>query len=96
FTLVLSYNIISDLRINVLEEGCDKERFLPGDDAIIEHVVHNHTSTICWTIHKSKRGCYIRLRTPSLPPGVSISLLPMPRSSPNYVDAALSFSCRTN
>jgi len=24
FTLVLSYDIISDLRINVLEEGCDK------------------------------------------------------------------------
>ncbi|OJA11312.1 hypothetical protein AZE42_12132 [Rhizopogon vesiculosus] len=98
--VVQSSDVISDLRINILEEGCDKviwykERFL-GDDEIIEHVVHNHTSTICWTIHKPKRGWYIRLRTPSFPPGVSISLLPMPRSSPSYTDAALTFSCRTN
>ncbi|KAG0698958.1 hypothetical protein DFH29DRAFT_938761 [Suillus ampliporus] len=98
--VVQSSDVISDLRINVLEEGHDKviwykERFL-GDDEIIEHVVHNQTSTICWTIHKPKRGWYIRLRAPSFPLGVSISLLPVPRSSPSYTDAALSFSCRTN
>ncbi|KAG1733738.1 hypothetical protein EDB19DRAFT_1896582 [Suillus lakei] len=93
-------DVISDLRINVFEEGHDnviwyKERFL-GDDEIIEHVVHNQTSTICWTIHKPKRGWYIRIRAPSFPPGVSISLLPIPRTSPSYTDAALSFSCLTN
>lgn len=95
-----SSDVISDLRINVFEEGHDnviwyKERFL-GDDEIIEHVVHNQTSTICWTIHKPKRGWYIRIRAPSFPPGVLISLLPIPRTSPNYIDAALSLSCRTN
>ncbi|KAG2131678.1 hypothetical protein DEU56DRAFT_813831 [Suillus clintonianus] len=98
--VVQSSDVISDLRINVFEEGRDnviwyKERFL-GDDEIIEHVVHNQTSTICWTIHKPKRGWYIRIRAPSFPPGVSISLLPVPRTSPNHTDAALSFSCRTN
>ncbi|KAG2101381.1 uncharacterized protein F5147DRAFT_709433 [Suillus discolor] len=98
--VVQSSDVISDLRINVFEEGHDnvmwyKERFL-GDDEIIEHVVHNQTSTICWTIHKPKRGWYIRIRAPSFPPGVSISLLPIPRTSPNYIDAALSLSCLTN
>ncbi|KAG1894905.1 uncharacterized protein F5891DRAFT_1194715 [Suillus fuscotomentosus] len=98
--VIQSSDVISDLRINVFEEGHDnvmwyKERFL-GDDEIIEHVVHNQTSTICWTIHKPKRGWYIRIRAPSFPPGVSISLLPIPRTSPNYIDAALSLSCLTN
>ncbi|KAG2757639.1 hypothetical protein P692DRAFT_20788979 [Suillus brevipes Sb2] len=97
---VESSDVISDLRINVFEEGHAnviwyKERFL-GDDEIIEHVVHNQTSTICWTIHKPKRGWYIRIRAPSFPPGVFISLLPIPRTSPSYTDAALSFSCLTN
>ena len=60
------------------------------------HSKHNHTSTVCWTIHKPKRGWYIRIRAPSFPPGVFISLIPLPRSSPSYTDAGLSFSCRTN
>lgn len=98
--VVQSSDVISDLRINVFEEGYDnviwyKERFL-GDDEIIEHVVHNQTSTTCWTIHKPKRGWYIRIRAPSFPPGVFISLLPIPRTSPSYTDAALSFSCLAN
>ncbi|KAH7912051.1 hypothetical protein BJ138DRAFT_1172144 [Hygrophoropsis aurantiaca] len=98
--VVQSSDVISDLRINILEEGSDKvmwykERFL-SDEEIIEHVVHNQTSTICWTIHRPKRGWYIRIRSPSFPPGTSISLLPVPRASPGYVDAALSFACRTN
>ncbi|KAH7922497.1 hypothetical protein BV22DRAFT_1121462 [Leucogyrophana mollusca] len=98
--VVQSSDVISDLRINILEEGSDKviwykERFL-SDDEIIEHVVHNQTSTICWTIHRPKRGWYIRIRAPSFPPGTSISFLPVSRASPDYVDAALSFACRTS
>ncbi|KAI6160222.1 hypothetical protein EDD17DRAFT_1603735 [Pisolithus thermaeus] len=95
-----SSDVISDLRINVFEESSDKiiwykERFL-SDEEIVEHLVHNQTSTILWTIHKPKRGWYIRIRSPSFPPGVFMPLLPVPRSSPDYADAALYFSCRTN
>ncbi|KIM89877.1 hypothetical protein PILCRDRAFT_2155 [Piloderma croceum F 1598] len=88
------------MRINVIEEGSDKvlwykERFL-SDDEIVEHIVDNPTSTICWTIHRPKRGWYIRIRAPSFPPGIFIALLPVPKVSPNYTDAAISFACRTN
>ncbi|KAF8841046.1 hypothetical protein BDN67DRAFT_576772 [Paxillus ammoniavirescens] len=98
--VVQSSDVISDMRINVFEENSDKviwykERFL-SDEEIIEHVVHNQTSTICWTIHRPKRGWYIRIRPPTFPPGVFISLLPVSRSSPHFTDAALSFSCRTS
>ncbi|KAI6118021.1 hypothetical protein F5141DRAFT_1263501 [Pisolithus sp. B1] len=98
--VIRSSDVISDLRINVFEESSDKiiwykERFL-SDEEIVEHLVHNQTSTILWTIHKPKRGWYIRIRSPSFPPGVFMPLLPVPRSSPDYADAALYFSCRTN
>ncbi|KAL4071695.1 hypothetical protein V8B97DRAFT_1870766 [Scleroderma yunnanense] len=98
--VIRSSDVISDLRVNVLEENSDnnvvwyKERFL-SDEEIIEHVFHNQTSTLRWSIHRPKRGWYIRIRSPTFPPGVFISLLPVPRSSPDYVDAALYFSCRT-
>ncbi|KAN0080093.1 hypothetical protein V8E55_009659 [Tylopilus felleus] len=98
--VVQSSDVISDLRVNVLEENSTrviwyKERFL-SDQEIIEHIVHNQTSTICWIVHRPKKGWYIRIRSPTFPPGVFIPLLPVPRSSPNFTDAALSFSCRTN
>ncbi|KAH0833958.1 hypothetical protein J3R83DRAFT_11175 [Lanmaoa asiatica] len=98
--VVQSSDVISDLRVNVLEENSTsviwyKERFL-SDQEIIEHIVHNQTSTICWVIHRPKQGWYIRIRSPAFSPGVFIPLLPVPRSSPNFTDAALSFSCRTN
>ncbi|KAH0579609.1 hypothetical protein H2248_002461 [Termitomyces sp. 'cryptogamus'] len=89
------------MRINVLEEGSQeviwyKERFL-SDDEIVEHVVHNPSSTICWTIHRpSERGWYIRIRAPSFPPGVFIPFIPVPKTSPHYSDAAMSFSSRTS
>ncbi|KAG5644288.1 hypothetical protein DXG03_008774 [Asterophora parasitica] len=88
------------MRINVSEENSAtvawyKERFL-SDDEIIEHVVHNPTSTLCWTIHRPKRGWYIRIRSPQFAPGVFIPLIPVPRTSPQYADAALSFSSRTS
>ncbi|KAG6334395.1 hypothetical protein ID866_4697 [Astraeus odoratus] len=97
--VVRSSDVISDLRVNVFEENSDKviwykERFL-SDEEIIEHVFHNPTSTIQWTIHRPKRGWYIRIRSPAFPPGVFMSVLPVPRSSPDYVDGALYFSCRT-
>jgi len=97
--IVQSSDVISDMRINISEEGKDKvlwykERFL-FDDEIVEHIVDNPTSTICWTIHRPKRGWYIRIRGPSFPPGVFIPLLPVPKVSPNYTDAAVSFACRT-
>jgi hypothetical protein len=56
----------------------------------------NPTSTICWTIHRPKRGWYIRIRAPSFPPGIFISLLPVPKVSPNYTDAAITFACLTS
>ncbi|KAI0920277.1 hypothetical protein AcW1_002064 [Taiwanofungus camphoratus] len=98
--LVQSSDVLSDMRVNVSEEAVDKvvwykERFL-ADEEIIEHLVDNATSTILWTIHRPKRGWYIRLRTPSFPPGMFIPLLPLPQSSPYQTDAALSFACRTN
>ncbi|RDB23566.1 hypothetical protein Hypma_009274 [Hypsizygus marmoreus] len=97
---VQSSDVIQDMRINVSEENSEtviwyKERFL-SDDEIIEHVVHNPTSTICWTIHRPKRGWYIRMRSPSFAPGVFIPLIPVPQTSPQYVDAALSLLLRTN
>ena len=49
-----------------------------------------------WTVHRPKRGWYLRLRTPAFPPGVFIPLLPLPQTSPHYAEAALSFACRMN
>ncbi|KZT00371.1 uncharacterized protein LAESUDRAFT_555677 [Laetiporus sulphureus 93-53] len=97
---VQSSDVLADMRVNVSEEGSDrvlwfKERFL-ADDEIIEHLVNNATSTIQWSIHRPKRGWYIRMRTPSFPPGMFISLQPLPQGSPYYADAALMFACRTN
>ncbi|KAF9007063.1 hypothetical protein BDQ17DRAFT_1351344 [Cyathus striatus] len=91
---------MQDMRINVSEENSEtvlwyKERFL-ADDEIVENVVHNPTSTICWTIHRPKRGWYIRIRSPAFPPGTFIPLIPVPQNSPYHVDAALSFGSRTN
>lgn len=97
---VQSSDVIQDMRINVSEEHSDaviwyKERFL-SDEEIVENVVHNPSSTICWTIHRPKRGWYIRLRSPGFPPGAFIPLIPVSRTSPHYTDAALSFTSRTN
>ncbi|KAH9887017.1 hypothetical protein C8Q73DRAFT_813012 [Cubamyces lactineus] len=98
--VVQSSDVLEDMRVNVHPEGTDKvlwykERFL-SDDEILEHIVDNETSTLLWTIHRPKRGWYIRVRSPSFPPGVFISLLPLPQTSPYYAEAALSFACRTN
>ncbi|KAK0213727.1 hypothetical protein IW262DRAFT_327248 [Armillaria fumosa] len=98
---VHSTDVLHDTaRVNVTEEHSDtviwyKERFLT-DDEIVEHIVHNPTSTICWTIHRPNRGWYIRIRSRHFPPGVFIPLTPVPPTSPHHVDAALSFLSRTN
>lgn len=98
--LVQSTDVLQQMRVNVSEENSNqviwyKERFL-SDNEIVEHVVHNPSNTIHWSIHRPKRGWYIRLRHPSFPPGTFIPFLPVPPSSPYYVEAALSFNSRTN
>ncbi|TFK89059.1 hypothetical protein K466DRAFT_652310, partial [Polyporus arcularius HHB13444] len=98
--VVQSSDVLEDMRINVCEEDTGrvvwyKERFLT-DDEILEHIVDNATSTLLWTVHRPKRGWYIRVRTPSFPPGVFIPLLPLPQTSPYHSEAALSFACRTS
>ncbi|KAH9476779.1 hypothetical protein JR316_0010694 [Psilocybe cubensis] len=97
---VQTTDVLQDMRVNVSEEGSDnviwfKERFL-SDNEIVENIVHNPTSTIQWTIHRPLRGWYIRIRSPTFPPGVFIPLTPVPSSSPLHTDAALSFNSRTN
>lgn len=88
------------MRVNVREEGSDKvlwykERFL-SDDEIVDHVIDNTSSQICWTIHKPKRGWYIRIRGSSFPPGVYIPVTPVPKASPYHTTAGLVFNCRTD
>ncbi|EJD05231.1 uncharacterized protein FOMMEDRAFT_81090, partial [Fomitiporia mediterranea MF3/22] len=95
-----SSDVIEDLRVYVKAENSErifwyKERFLTETE-IVENVVENASSRVCWTIHRPKRGWYLRIRSPSFPPGVSIQLSPLPSSSPFHVDAALSFSTRVN
>ncbi|KAJ3523420.1 hypothetical protein NM688_g8733 [Phlebia brevispora] len=97
---VQSSDVISDMRINVFREGSEtvqwyKERFL-GDEEIIDHIVENATSTIQWSVHRPKRGWYLRIRSPLFPPGSFVNLAPLPQSSPYHSDAALAFACRTN
>ncbi|KAK7680775.1 hypothetical protein QCA50_016083 [Cerrena zonata] len=97
--IVQSSDVLSDMKVNVKDEGSDnvrwyKERFL-AEDEIIEHVVDNASSIILWTIHRPKRGWYIRIRAPTFPPGVFIPLAGVPKSSPYHTDAALTFACRT-
>ncbi|KAI0826514.1 hypothetical protein BC628DRAFT_236937 [Trametes gibbosa] len=98
--VVQSSDVLEDMRVNVRLEGSDqvvwyKERFL-SENEILEHIVENGTSTLLWTIHRPKRGWYIRVRAPSFPPDVFISLTPIPQTSPYHAEAALSFACRTN
>jgi hypothetical protein len=57
---------------------------------------HNPTNAICWTIHRPKRGWYIRLRSPAFPPGAFIPLISISKTSSHYADAALAFTSRTN
>lgn len=64
--------------------------------SLILMIKHNQTSRVYWTIHRPFRGWYIRLRSPTFPPGAFIPLTPVPQSSPYHVDASLSFSSRTN
>jgi len=97
---VQSSDVIEDLRIHVIEEGSQrivwfKERFL-SDDEIIENVVEQTTSKLCWTIHRPKRGWYLRIKAPSFPRGAFINLSPVPKTSPFYAEGALSFQCRVN
>ncbi|KDQ54698.1 hypothetical protein JAAARDRAFT_38371 [Jaapia argillacea MUCL 33604] len=99
--VVKSSDVISEgLRVNVYREGSDrvvwyKERFLT-DDEIVEQVLDNATTSVCWSIHRPKRGWYIHIRSPAFPPHVHIALQPLPKGSPFFAEAAMSFACRTN
>ncbi|KAK1222925.1 hypothetical protein PQX77_014202 [Marasmius sp. AFHP31] len=97
--IIQSSDVLEDARTNVLDEANNlvwfKERFL-GDNEIVEHVMHNQSSTVCWTIHRPLRGWYICIRSPSFPPGVFIPLTPVLPNSPHYAEAALGFRSRTS
>ncbi|KZT24997.1 hypothetical protein NEOLEDRAFT_382544 [Neolentinus lepideus HHB14362 ss-1] len=98
--IVQSSDVISDMRVNVMGESSQKvlwykERFLT-DDEIVDHIFDNSTTSLCWSVHRPKRGWYIRIRCPNFPPGYYIGLIPVPKTSPYYTEAALSLSCRTN
>ncbi|KAJ7753970.1 hypothetical protein DFH07DRAFT_960049 [Mycena maculata] len=97
--LVQSSDVLAELKVNVLEEGSDKvvwykERFLEEEE-IIEHLVHNESRRVCWTVHRPRNGWYIRLRSPSFPPGAFIPLIP-PLPDSHHPSGALLFSSRTN
>ncbi|KAJ7194970.1 hypothetical protein GGX14DRAFT_404326 [Mycena pura] len=88
-----------DLIVNVKEETSDKvvwfkERFLEEDE-IIDHLVHKESRSIRWTMHRPRNGWYIRIRSPSFPPGAFIPLIPAPPGSPHPTGALL-LSSRTN
>ncbi|KAJ7157950.1 hypothetical protein C8R43DRAFT_1180197 [Mycena crocata] len=97
--VVQSSDVLEDLKVNVMEENSDKviwfkERFLE-DEEIIEHLVHNESRKICWTMHRPRNGWYIRIRAPSFPPGAFIPLIPPLPNAP-HPSGALLFSSRTN
>ncbi|KAF8207511.1 hypothetical protein K438DRAFT_1713561 [Mycena galopus ATCC 62051] len=97
--VVQSSDVLADLRVNVMLEGSEKvlwfkERFLE-DEEIIEHLVHNETRRIQWTMHRPRNGWYIRIRSPAFPPGAFIPLIP-PRPDSPHPPGALLFESRTN
>jgi hypothetical protein len=62
------------------------------------------TNRVRWTIHQPKRGWYLRLRSPTFPPGASISLTPLTNNRDEHgniahnnrsTDPKLTFGCQT-
>ncbi|KAJ7657776.1 hypothetical protein DFH06DRAFT_454127 [Mycena polygramma] len=97
--VIQSSDVLAELKINIKEENSDKviwfkERFLE-DEEIIEHLVHNESRKICWTMHRPRNGWYIRIRSPAFPPGAFIPLIP-PLPHTAHPPGALLFSSRTN
>ncbi|KAF8588088.1 hypothetical protein K439DRAFT_1613840 [Ramaria rubella] len=77
---IKSSDALAEMRVNVLEEGTDnvrwyKERTMTEDE-IVESVVDSTTSSLRWSIHRPKRGWYLRLRSPVFPVGTFIPLIP--------------------
>ncbi|KAF8144574.1 hypothetical protein K438DRAFT_1992659 [Mycena galopus ATCC 62051] len=92
-------DVLADLRVNVTLEGSEKvlwfkERFLE-DEEIIEHFVFNETRRIDWTMHRSRNGWYIRIRSPAFLSGAFILLI-SPRPDSLHPPGALLFESRTN
>ncbi|KAF8144572.1 hypothetical protein K438DRAFT_2101630 [Mycena galopus ATCC 62051] len=92
-------DVLADLRVNVTLKGSEKvlwfrERFLE-DEEIIEHLVHNETWRIQWTMHRPRNGWYIHIRSSAFQPGAFIPLIP-PRPDSAHPPGALLFESRTN
>ncbi|KIY67005.1 hypothetical protein CYLTODRAFT_422947 [Cylindrobasidium torrendii FP15055 ss-10] len=88
FTVSSSDVIEEDARVNVCEEKSErviwfKERYL-RDEEIVEHLIHNATRTVVWTIHRPTRGWYLRIRAPAFPSGAFVDLVP-PRALPLHI-----------
>ncbi|KAF7297081.1 hypothetical protein MIND_00941000 [Mycena indigotica] len=97
--VVQSSDVLDHLVIDVKEEGSDKvlwfkERFL-DDEEIVERLVHKESGLIRWTMHRPRSGWYIRIRSPTFPPGVYIPLTPAPPAGA-HPPGSLLFSSRTN
>ncbi|KAF8496610.1 hypothetical protein JB92DRAFT_2989946 [Gautieria morchelliformis] len=90
--------------------GLRYERVMMQDE-IVESVVDSATSLLRWSINRPKHGWYLRVQSPSFPPGTFIPLIPPapkppPASvtvgtiptirTPEHLDGALAFSVRTS
>ncbi|KAF8509185.1 hypothetical protein JB92DRAFT_2947816 [Gautieria morchelliformis] len=97
-------------RGQIMSCGLRYERVITQDE-IVESVVDSATSLLRWSIHRPKRGWYVRVRSLSFPPGTFIPLiLPAPKPppasvtvgtiptirTPEHLDGALTFSVRTS
>ncbi|KZT34959.1 hypothetical protein SISSUDRAFT_223680 [Sistotremastrum suecicum HHB10207 ss-3] len=92
--------VASTQRINVALEDTGrvvwyKERHLTEEEIVECVYATQPTLVLRWTIHRPLRGWYIRLRTPSFPPGSFVSINPS-SSSLSVEEGSLEFGCRTN
>jgi hypothetical protein len=62
----------------------------------VENVCEHGTGRVVWTVHRPKRGWYLRVRAPAFPPGAHVALRAPPRGDPGSADGALVFGCRTH
>jgi hypothetical protein len=73
----------------------NQERRLTEDE-IVASMYEHPSSRLAWTVHRPQRGWYLRVRSPAFPPNAHVALCAIPRTSPNFLDGALTFGCRTN
>ncbi|GJJ07741.1 hypothetical protein Clacol_001946 [Clathrus columnatus] len=86
--VIESTDVLDQFRVNISEEGSNKilwykKRHI-SEDEIVESVIvksspyDNTDKSLKWTIHRPRDGWYLRLRPPTFPPNVFISLVPPP------------------